>query len=210
MAPILAITCPSGKQCSHLIPLFYEKGQFSLRLAAHTQASADRLKTKYPNAEVVVTDLVSLESCQALLKGVTAVYHVGPSFHSREKEMGFNMIDAAVHEASKRDSVFKHFVFSSVLNTQHRNLMQHDLKSLVEERLMLSPGLVYTILKPTNFMDAYPVQLLASSETPVIEKLWEPEIPNSKPEQKFSSRDLKPMLSPNTPSAQLSQSQTRK
>ena len=44
---------------------------------------------------------------------------------------------------------------------------------------MLSPGLIYTILKPTNFMDAYPVQLLASSETPVIERLWKPEIPNS-------------------------------
>lgn len=92
--------------------------------------------------------------------------------------MGFNMVDAAVAESQRSENVFKHFVFSSVLSTQHRNLMQHDLKSYVEERLFLSP-LNWTIVKPTNFMDAYPVAMLAQQDKPVFEKLWAPEIPNS-------------------------------
>ena len=56
--------------------------------------------------------------------------------------------------------------------------MQHDLKSYIEERLFLSP-LDWTILKPTNFMDAYPVAMLAGQDQPTMEKLWNAEIPNS-------------------------------
>lgn len=178
MPDLLVITCAGGKQCSHLIPVLYNKGKFHLRLAAHSSKSASKLKSAYSDAEVIRTDLSSLEKCQELLRDATAVYHVGPSLHSQEKQMGFNMIDAAVTESYRPGNRFKHFVFSSVLGTQHRNLMQHDLKSYIEERLFLSP-LNWTILKPTNFMDAYPVTMLAQQEKPVMEKLWTPEIPNS-------------------------------
>lgn len=88
------------------------------------------------------------------------------------------MVDAAVSESQRPGNSFKHFIFSSVLNTQHRQLMQHDLKSYIEERLMISE-LNWTILKPTNFMDAYPVRLLSEQEKPGIERLWTPETPNS-------------------------------
>ncbi|KAI0154892.1 putative nucleoside-diphosphate-sugar epimerase [Xylariaceae sp. FL1272] len=165
MSEILVVTCPSGKQCNHLLPHLYEKGKFKLRLAAHSEASVAKLKTAYPNAEVQACDISSRDNCRALLQGATAVYHVGPSFHSAEKEMGINMIDAAVFESQRPGNVFKHFVFSSVLGTQHRQLMQHDLKSYVEERLFLSP-LQWTVLQPTNFMNAYPVQQLAKAERP--------------------------------------------
>lgn len=178
MSDILVVTCPSGKQCSHLLPLVYNQGRFKLRLAAHSKDSQERLKAKYPDAEVVESDISEPKACHQLLKGATAVYHVGPSFHSREREMGINMVDAAVAESQRPGNVFKHFVFSSVLNTQHRQLMQHDLKSFIEERLMISP-IYWTILQPTNFMDAYPVQMFASMDKPFIEKLWTPEIPNS-------------------------------
>ena len=178
MSEVLVVTCPSGKQSSHLIPLLYNKGKFKLRLAAHSQASVDKLKIQYPDSETVQADFSSLKDCVQLLNGATSVFHVGPSFHSREKEMGFNMVDAAVAESQREGSVFKHFVFSSVLCTQHRNLMQHDLKSYIEERLFLTP-LNWTILKPTNFMDAYPVAMLAGQDKPVMEKLWKAGIPNS-------------------------------
>lgn len=151
MAETLVITCPSGKQCVHLIPLLYNKGTFKLRLAAHSEASAEKLISQYPDAEIARADLTDLNSCLQLLKGASSVFHVGPSFHSREKEIGFNMVDAAVAESQRSGNTFKHFVFSSVLCTQHRNLMQHDLKSYIEERLFLSP-LNWTIVKPTNFM----------------------------------------------------------
>jgi uncharacterized protein YbjT (DUF2867 family) len=149
MSDILVITCPSGKQCSHLIPLLYNKGIFKLRLAAHSQTSADKLKTRYSDAEIMSIDLVSLPDCRRLLLGATAIIAVLPSLHSREKEIGLNLVDAAVAERQRQSSVFKHFVLSSVLCTQHRSLLQHDLKSYVEERLFLSP-LNWTILKPTN------------------------------------------------------------
>ena len=178
MSDILVIICPSGKQCSHLIPLLYNKGTFKLRLAAHSTKSAKALTSIYPEAEVVSTDLTSLAACQALLHGATSVYHVGPSFHSHEKEIGLNMVDAAVSETRRPGSKFEHFVFSSVLSTQHRSLIQHDLKSYVEERLFLS-DLKWTIIKPTNFMDAYPVAMLAAQEEPVLERFWSVNNPNS-------------------------------
>nr|POE75625.1 hypothetical protein CFP56_53737 [Quercus suber] len=179
MSEILVITSPSGKQGSTLIPLVYNKSNYTLRLAAHSSASISKLQSTYPDAEIRQADLTSLDSCRSLLEGATAIYHIGPSFHSREKEMGLNLVDAAVAESQREGNVFKHFVFSSVLGTQHRRLMQHDLKSYVEEHLFLSPLPGWTILKPTNFMDAYPVALLASQDRPVMERLWNPQVPNS-------------------------------
>ncbi|KAF2169793.1 hypothetical protein M409DRAFT_20208 [Zasmidium cellare ATCC 36951] len=180
MPPIVVVTSPSGKIATHLLPLLAQNNTYTLRLAAHTQSSASTLQKTYPTAEIVPTDLTSPSSCTSLLKDATAAIHIGPSLHSREKEIGLNMVDAAVAETQRPGAVFTHFIFSSVLNTQHRQLMQHDLKSYIEERLMISPAsLNWTILKPTNFLDAYPVQLLAGMETPAIERLWTPEVPSS-------------------------------
>lgn len=179
MSDLLVITCPGGKQCAHLIPLLYNKGRWKLRLAAHSKSSHEKLQSQYPDAEVVQIDLNSLQDCQALLAGATTVYHVGPSFHSREREMGFNMIDAAVAETKRPGNVFKHFVFSGVMGTQIRNLMQHDIKSLVEERLYLSVELKWTILQPANFMNFFPIALLVNQDQPVLDKLWNPEAANS-------------------------------
>jgi len=178
MSEVLVVTSPGGRINDHLLPILYKQGKYKLRLAGHSQASVEKLKSKYPNAETRQTDITSFSECLELLKDATAVFHVGPSLHSREKEMGFNMVDAAIAESQKTGSVFKHFVFSGVLGTQHRNLMQHDLKSYIEERLMLSP-LNWTILQPTNFINVYPIAMLASQDKPVIEKVWTPEIPNS-------------------------------
>ncbi|KAK4506802.1 hypothetical protein PRZ48_000535 [Zasmidium cellare] len=180
MPPIIVVTCPSGRIGNHLLPLLTASNKYTLRLAAHTQSSATKLSKTYPQAEVVTTDLTCLQSCQTLLHSTTAAIHIGPSLHSREKEMGLNMVDAAVAETQRNGSVFTHFIFSSVLGTQHRQLMQHDLKSYIEERIMISPpSLNWTILKPTNFMDAYPVRMLAGMEKPEIERTWTPETPNS-------------------------------
>jgi uncharacterized protein YbjT (DUF2867 family) len=185
MAPILVVTCPSGNQNSHLLPLLYKKANFKLRLAAHSDSSATKLEAAYPEAEVVKADITDFKVCQKLLHGATTVFHIGPSFHSHEKEIGLNMVDAAVVETRRAGNQFQHFVFSSVLGTQHRNLMQHDEKSYVEERLFLSP-LRWTILKPTNFMDLYPVAALVGQEKPVVEKMWNASIPNSQ----IALRDL--------------------
>ncbi|KAE8371436.1 hypothetical protein BDV26DRAFT_298802 [Aspergillus bertholletiae] len=179
MSETLVITCPSGKQCSRLIPLLYNQGKFHLRLAAHSDSSARKLQSDYPDAEVVTIDLQSAPDCRKLLHRATAIHAVLPSLHSHEKEIGFNLIDAAVTESRREGNVFQHFVLSSVLGTQHRSLLQHDLKSYVEERLFLSPLDCWTVLKPTNFLDVYPVAELAAQENPVLERWWNPEHANS-------------------------------
>ncbi len=131
MSEILVITCAGGKQCSYLLPLLYNKGKFKLRLAVRSESSATRLREAYPDAEIVQCDMTSLAACEALLRSATSVYHVGPSFHSHEKEIGFNMVDAAAAESRREGSSFKHFVLSSVHSTQHRSLMQVSIRSLL-------------------------------------------------------------------------------
>ncbi|KAI5917030.1 putative nucleoside-diphosphate-sugar epimerase [Camillea tinctor] len=178
MTEILAVTCPGGNQCSYLLPLLYEKSKFKLRLAARSQSSVSRLKSTYPNAEVKQIDLVSPDACRWLVQGATAVYHVGPPPHCQEKEIGFNMIDAAVAEMYRPGNTFRHFVYSSVLGTQSCDLMLQDHRSRVEKHLFLSP-LNYTILQPSNFMDAYSVQNLVQQKIPIMKSAWDPLIRKS-------------------------------
>ena len=63
---------------------------------------------------------------------VDAVYHVGPTLHPREREMGIGLIDAARAEG------VRHFVFSSVLHSIVTDLVQHEIKRDVEEHLVTS------------------------------------------------------------------------
>ena len=178
MTDTLVVTFPTGKICSPLLPLINSEAKFKLRLAAQSQASFDKLIARYPDADVVRTDLNDLTSCRNLLRDATSVFHVGPCFHSPTKGIGFNLVDAAIAESQREGNVFKHFVFCSVLGTQHRNPEQHGLQSHIEDRIFLS-SLNWTILKPTNFMESYPVVMLAGREKPILEKHWNAEISNS-------------------------------
>ncbi|KAI9816249.1 MAG: hypothetical protein M1827_001850 [Pycnora praestabilis] len=169
---LVLITCASGKQCSHLLPLLVQKWKH-LRLVVNSSTSEQRLKKQYTDAEVIKADLADPHETRRIFQGVTAVYHVGPSFHPHETEIGYNMIDAALASAEK--GILKHFVYSSVLDSQIRKLTNHDCKRYVEEYLIES-GLPYTILQPTHFMDTFPVPLLMSQESPVYSALWNPKI----------------------------------
>jgi len=84
------------------------------------------------------------------------------------------MIEAAL---SLPKSHFRHFVYSSVLHSRLRKLMNHDCKRYVEEALTES-SLPYTILQPTHFMDMFPIAKLQSSPDPEITYTsnWNPDI----------------------------------
>lgn len=172
---LLLITCASGKQASRLVPLLYDKWK-RLRLVVHSEPSEDRLAKQWPNAEVVRADLEASQDCRRIMDGVATVLHIGPSFHPHETEIGYFMIDAAVHEA--RHGGLRHFVYSSVLDSQLRKLMNHDCKRYVEEYLIES-GLDYTVLQPTHFMDLFPVAALMAQAEPVYTANWNPEVPFS-------------------------------
>jgi uncharacterized protein YbjT (DUF2867 family) len=170
---LLLVTCGSGKQGSNLLPLLVGKWK-RLRLAVHSSLSEERLRKAYPNAEVIKADIANPQEIYRVIKGVVVAYHIGPTFHPYETEIGYHMIDAAIRES--REGCFKHFVFSSVVNTQFRKMMNHDCKRIIEEYLMES-GLNFTILQPSIFMDFFPVQAMMEQQEPVWRANWDPSIP---------------------------------
>ena len=111
--------------------------------------------------EVFVGDAANPADAARALTGVEAVYHVGPTFHPREREMGMNMIEQA-----KRAGV-GHFVFSSVLHPILTGLPQHAIKRDIEERLLES-GLNFTILQPSDYMQMSVQGYLADRDVFVI------------------------------------------
>lgn len=155
---LVVLTGASGKQCSHIIPRLYRSNSIKLRLVVNSVDSLKNLQQTWPDAEVVRADLAQPSDCRSLLKGATTLFHIGPSFHPKETQIGYNMVEAAEQEA--KIGVFKHFIYSSVLHTQLRKLLNHDCKRYVEEASMES-SLNYTILQPTTFLDNVPVALLA-------------------------------------------------
>jgi len=156
---LIVITCASGRQNSFLIPRLISHPNTSLRLIVNSEKSHAKLSSQYPSAEVIRADLIEPSSARALVHNATVFYHVGPPFHPHEAEIGYNAIDAAVFESKRPGNRFRHFIYSSVLNTQLRKLMNHDCKRYVEEYLIES-GLNYTILQPTHFMDNLPYALM--------------------------------------------------
>lgn len=56
------------------------------------------------------------------MTGVTTVFYIGPSFHPHETEIGYFIIDTTVSSGT----TFKHFVYSSVLDSQLRKPVNHD------------------------------------------------------------------------------------
>jgi uncharacterized protein YbjT (DUF2867 family) len=63
----------------------------------------------------------------------------------------------------------RHLVFSSVLHAITTDLIQHEIKRDIEERL-LSSGLEFTILQPANYM--LPLKLRPVFEQGVFELSW--------------------------------------
>jgi len=165
-ADLVVVTCASGNQSTPLIPLLCEKVQ--VRLVVRSQESAKRLQKQYPHAEVIQAEMASPADCERILQGASTVYWVGPSIHPHEKETGLNMVDAAVAESQKQNSSFKHFVMSSVLNSQLRKMFNHDDKRYVEEYLIES-GLNFTILQPGDFLDySFPVKAWLATDEPAV------------------------------------------
>jgi uncharacterized protein YbjT (DUF2867 family) len=167
---LLLITSASGKQATALLPLLSEWK--NLRLAVKNDSSKARLQQQYPHAQIIQTDLYSPENCMHLMKDVSVVIHIGPTYHPHEASIGRMMIDAALTSSPK---VFKHFILSSVLNSQLSKMLNHACKKEIEEYIMES-GLPYTILQPTTFMDNIPVALMAKQDQPVFRAAWDPNV----------------------------------
>ncbi len=158
---MILVTAARGNQGKLLIPKLLAAGQL-VRACVQSQASAVQLRA-FGVHEVVVGDISEPAVLARAICGVEKVYHVGPTLHPREREMGFAVVDAARAEG------VKHFVLSSVLHAITTELVQHEIKRDVEEHL-LSSGLEFTILQPSNYM--LPLKLKPVFERGVFQLSW--------------------------------------
>lgn len=158
---MILVTAANGNQGKILIPLLLSAGA-DLRACVRSDQSADALSAAGV-AEVIVGDLSEPGLIARAMDGVDAAYHVGPTLHPKEREIGFAAVDAA------RAAGVKHFVMSSVLHSITTDLVQHEIKRDIEEHL-LSSGLEFTILQPANYMLAH--RLKSAFEQGVFRLSW--------------------------------------
>ena len=139
---MILVTSAYGNNGRRLIPRLAKEGidVCALNLSDRT-TELKELGAK----EVIVGNALDPVTLDKAMDGVKSVFHVGPSFHPQEAEMGV----AAINAASKAE--VEHFVYDSVLHPQISALLQHRMKLIVEEHLINSE-LNYTILQPMHYM----------------------------------------------------------
>ena len=158
---MILVTAANGNQGKLLLPRLLAAGH-SVRASVRSEASAAALR-ELGVTEVVVGDLVDPGALAAAVAGVEKIYHVGPTLSDTERSVGFAIVDAA------RAAGVGHFVMSSVLHAITTDLILHEVKRDIEEHL-LSSGLDFTILQPTNYMLAH--RLKPAFERGVFELTW--------------------------------------
>jgi uncharacterized protein YbjT (DUF2867 family) len=158
---MILVTAANGNQGKLLVPKLLATDQL-VRACVRTQASAEHLRGLGVH-EIVVGDISEPAILARAIRGVQKVYHIGPTIHPRERDMGLAVVDAA------RGEGVRHLVFSSVLHAIMTDLVQHELKRDIEEYL-LSSGLEFTILQPANYM--LPLKLRPVFEKGVFELSW--------------------------------------
>jgi uncharacterized protein YbjT (DUF2867 family) len=122
---MILVTAANGNQGKLLVPKLLAAGQV-VRACVQSQASAEHLRSLGVQ-EIVVGDISDPAVLARAIRGVQKVYHVGPTIHPREREMGLAVVDAARAEG------VRHLVFSSVLHPITTDLVQHEIKRDIEE-----------------------------------------------------------------------------
>jgi uncharacterized protein YbjT (DUF2867 family) len=158
---MILVTAANGNQGKLLIPKLVAEG-LPVRAVVRSERSAEVLRAAGVD-EVIVGDLAQADTLARAVRGVEKLYDIGPALWPGERAMGFAIVDAA-----RREGV-GHFVMSSVLHAITTDLVQHEVKRDVEEHL-LSSGLEFTILQPTNYMLAH--RLKPAFERGVFELSW--------------------------------------
>jgi len=139
---MILVTSAYGNNGRRLIPRLNEKG-IDVR-ALNLSDKTEELK-KLGAKDVIVGNALDPVTLDRAMDEVESVFHVGPSFHPHEAEMGIAVINAA------SAAEVEHFVYDSVLHPQISALLQHKMKLVVEEYLINS-DLNYTILQPMHYM----------------------------------------------------------
>ena len=158
---MILVTAAYGNQGRVLIPMLHRAGH-KVRALRNTPGREEEL-LRLGAAEVVIGDAADRSVLRRALDGIDTVYHIGPSAHPREREMGFAMVDMA------REAGVGHLIFNSVLHAIVSKLIQHKTKRDVEEYIIES-GINFTILQPSDYM--LPALLRPAFESGVFRLSW--------------------------------------
>ena len=158
---MILVTSAHGNQGKWLVPKLLAAGH-AVRACVRSEASAERLRA-LGVTEVIAGDICDPALIARAVQGIVSVYHIGPTLHPDERAMGLALINAA------RKADVEHFVLSSVLHAITTDLIQHEVKRDLEEHL-LSSGLEFTILQPSNYM--LPFRMKSVFEEGVFRLTW--------------------------------------
>ncbi|HLU58839.1 MAG TPA: NmrA family NAD(P)-binding protein [Pseudonocardia sp.] len=148
--PTVLVVGAAGKFAGLVVPELAARGAV-VRGFVRGEAQA-AIARKNGAAEAVLGDLRDERSLAEAMRGVDAVFHVGPAFAVDEARLGLNVVAAA-----QRTGVAK-VVFSGVAHPSDR-LENHAAKRPVEDALFRS-GLEFVVLQPVtlyqNIAGAWP------------------------------------------------------
>lgn len=154
------ITAAYGNQGRRLVPKLAAQGVHVRGLRGHgPEAELLELGAK----QAVVGDMRDPAVWRRAMEGVDTVYYIGPTLLPEETIIGQAAIDHA------RAAGVKHFILSSVMHPNIRELPHHVAKAQIEEHL-LDSGLRFTVLRPASYMK---VQVYArESQTGKVRRFW--------------------------------------
>lgn len=138
--PTVLVVGAAGRIAGLVVPELARRGATVRGLVRTEEQAATALAGGA--AEVVHGDLRDPDSLDAAVRGVDAVFHIGPAFVADEAQLGLNVVAAA-----RRGGVRK-IVFSGVAHPSDR-LANHVSKRPVEDALYRS-DLAFTVLQPVT------------------------------------------------------------
>ena len=139
----ILVMAAHGNQGRVLLPHLREAG-FEIRAVRSTRGRDDEMKV-LGATEILIGDAADRGFLREAVAGVDAVYHIAPTAHPLEREMGWAMIEAV------RQAAVGHLIYSSVLHSIASPMLQHKAKRDVEERL-LEANIPFTVLQPADYM----------------------------------------------------------
>jgi uncharacterized protein YbjT (DUF2867 family) len=138
--PTVLVVGAAGRFAGLVVPELARRGAVVRGLVRSEEQAATARNNGA--AEVVHGDLRDRDGLDAAMRGVDAVFHVGPAFVADEAQLGLNVVAAA-----QRAGVAK-IVFSGVAHPSDR-LVNHVSKRPVEDALFRS-GLEFAVLQPVT------------------------------------------------------------
>lgn len=157
---MILVTAANGNVARQVIPQLKAAGA-DVRAHRMTAGRDDDLLALGAR-EVVTDDIRDPAVIAKAVNGVKKILHICPGgLAYREREIGYSIIEAAIK------ANVEHVVFSTLLHPIISDLLQHQTKRDVEERLVSSP-VNWTLLQPCDYMQTLvPPSTYVTGELPV-------------------------------------------